>query len=512
MAKWARFVGIVLMLGIGSAVHAQFSVDTPQTTLSPINGITGSVAPGYTAPGGFNAPGVVGGWQGYPQANTFPNSAPRVRFGTGAGSLLDPYSTSAGNVYPTAPGGALNGFPTVGNGSFAPFGGTFSNGAAGNGSFGTGSFGTGSIGGFFGGGSAGGTIAQQSPPIFGTGGIFGSPSVVPSQTYGAPTGFGGTIYPPTAIPNGSPSTLFPGGLFGNGSFGGGGGSFGAGGGGFFGGLFSGGASQTAFRLLQGPRFRHTFINAGEGQRDLEINDTDVSIAFAFPNFLGSQRPLFVVPSFSLHLWDGPRGATGSDLPSRAYSAFLDFGWQSDPNQMFGLELGVRVGAFTDFDTFNSDTIRVLGKGLAAFRLTPFTTLKGGVYYLNRNRIKLLPAGGLLWQPNPFTRFDIFFPQPKIARYWRTVGTRDVWWYLTGDYGGDSWTISRDNGQEDSIDINDIRVMVGFEWGLTHLIRAGRRTGFVEAGYVFDREVLYRNAPQDDFTTDDAYMVRIGIGY
>ena len=481
MGKWGRVFVAVLLMGLGANSHAQFSIDTPQTTLSPINGISGAIAPGYRAPGyagqayggqTYGVPGVGGGL-GYPQTGTFPSTAPRVRFG--GSSIFDPYANSAGgpslvpsNVYPTAPGGATTGLPSFGNGVF------------------------------------GGGAAQQAPPIFGGGGLFGSPSVVPSQTYGAPTGFGGSIYPPSAIPNGSPSTLFPGGLFGGAN---GGGMFGGGGGS---GLLS--AGQTAFRLLQGPRIRHTFINAGEGRRDLEINDTDVSVAFALPNFLGSTRPLFVVPSFSLHLWDGPRGTTGSDLPSRAYSGFLDFGWQSDPNQMLGVELGVRVGAFTDFDTFNSDSIRVLGKGLAAFRLTPYTTVKAGVYYLDRNRVKILPAGGFLWQPNPYTRFDVFFPQPKIARYFRTVGTRDVWWYVTGDYGGDSWTITRDSGQEDSIDINDIRVMAGFEWGLTNLIRAGRRTGFAEVGYVFDREVLYRKSPGDDFNTDDAYMIRIGFGY
>ena len=65
--------------------------------------------------------------------------------------------------------------------------------------------------------------------------------------------------------------------------------------------------------------------------------------FAFPRFCYSQRPLFVIPSFSLHLWDGPDGVTGADLPSKAYSAFLDLGWESDPNAMIGTEFGVRVG-------------------------------------------------------------------------------------------------------------------------------------------------------------------------
>jgi hypothetical protein len=243
-----------------------------------------------------------------------------------------------------------------------------------------------------------------------------------------------------------------------------------------------------------------------------MNDTDVSLVFAFPNFLYSSRPIYVIPSFSLHLWDGPNGVIGADLPPNAYSAFLDFGWDSDPNQMFSTEFGVRVGAFTDFNTYNSKSTRVLGKALASFRLSPTSTVKGGVYYLDRNGTKLVPAFGFLCRPNPFTRFDLFFPQPKFSRYCRTVGTRDVWWYLSGDYGGGSWTIERTDKTSDSIDINDYRAVLGVEWGTSDQLQLGRRTAFAEIGYVFGREVEYRYNPQDNYDPDDGIMVRLGIGY
>ena len=317
------------------------------------------------------------------------------------------------------------------------------------------------------------------------------------NVYGPPTSYApqpGSLYPSTAYPSSTPSSLFPSGLMNGGMFG------------------SADPSYSAFRLLQGPRLRHAFVSGGSSPTDLQINDTDVSVVFAFPNFLYSNQPVYVVPSFSLHLWDGPEGTTGADLPGSAYSGFLDVGWQSDPNQMFGTELGVRVGAFTDFDTFNSRSIRVLGKALVSFRLTPASTLKAGAYYLDRNKVKLVPAGGILWQPNPYTRFDIFFPQPKLARYWRTIGTRDVWWYVTADYGGGSWTVKRTDQSSDSVDINDIRAILGLEWGTTDAIRAGRRSAFMEVGYVFDREIEYRFNPLDDIKPDDGIMFRAGIGY
>lgn len=273
-----------------------------------------------------------------------------------------------------------------------------------------------------------------------------------------------------------------------------------------------GAGFNAYQLLHGPRLRHTFINNGSGPYDLEINDTDTSVAFAFPEFLYSTQPLYVVPSFSLHLWSGPQGYTGSDLPPNAYSGFLDLGWQTSPNRMIGAELGVRLGAFTDFNTFNSKSFQVRGKGLGSFRVTPTSTFKFGVYYLNRNRIKILPAGGFLCQPNPFTRYDIFFPEPKYAKYCSTIGTYDFWFYLAGEYGGGNWTIQRDAGFDDQVDINDIRVKFGWEWGRSELIRTGRRAGFVEFGWVCDREVIYRVDLSDNFRPPSGFMVSAGIGY
>jgi hypothetical protein len=316
------------------------------------------------------------------------------------------------------------------------------------------------------------------------------------NVYGPPIGYTapGGAYPGTAYPSTAPSTMFPGG-------------------GAPGGFMTAGPIYSARRFLQGPRLRHTFVSGGSSSTSLQMNDTDTSLVFNFNNFLYSTQPLYVVPSFSLHLWDGPAvGAGGADLPANAYSAFLDFGWQSDANRMVGTELGIRLGIFSDFDTNNSDSFRALGKALVSFRCSPMWTFKTGLYYLDRNSIKLVPAFGFLWQPNPFTRVDLFVPQPRLARFWRTLGTRDVWWYLTGDYGGGSWTVRRANGESDSVDINDLRVILGFEWGNPDAIRAGRRTGFFEIGYVFNREIEYRYNPDDNIKPGDGIMLSAGFGY
>ncbi len=344
--------------------------------------------------------------------------------------------------------------------------------------------------------------ASQTLPGYGP---TSSPSIYGSPTYGA-AGTNGPYapagYPTSAYPASTPNSLFPQGL----------GNF------QYDALMQNPADgYSAYSLLQGPRFRYTFVGEGSKPYMLGMNDFDTSIVFAFPNFLFLTQPLYVVPSFSLHLWSGPQSAgTGVDLPSKAYSAFLDVGWESDPTQMFGTEFGVRFGGFSEFGVWNSRSFRVMGKALANFRLTPTTVMRGGVYYVNRVDIQLVPAFGFQCQPNPQTRLDLFFPQPRFSRYCRTVGTRDVWWYVSGDYGGGSWTVERTSGSAagtvESIAIDDLRAVTGFEWGKSEALRLGRRAAFAEIGWVFQRKVKYRSSPGDNFDPKDSFMFRVGVGY
>ncbi len=275
-------------------------------------------------------------------------------------------------------------------------------------------------------------------------------------------------------------------------------------------------TNQVIRLFQGPRFRHTWLPgtngfSGKKPNSLESNDSDISLVFAVPNFLNSSRPLYIIPSYTQHAWDGPT-AVGSDLPGSAFSGFLDSGWETNPLQTLGTELAVRVGVFSAFDAINTDSIRVQGKALGRLRLTPTATLRAGVFYLDRNKIKILPAGGILWVPNQDTRFDLFFPEPKLSHYVATLGNSDVWWYLTGYYGGGAWTIKQTDGSHDEIDINDIRLMLGLEFGKSDQIRQGFRLGFIEAGYAFNRELLYRVRSSGNLDLENSFVLRAGFAY
>ena len=450
----------------------------------PINPATqAGIYPSNSYGGQTFDPYALGGTPGYPGAQTgYPNNPPLGGYpayngiapnlpGAGQSATVGTFQNTAPGLgqpglYPNSTPSAL--FPNSGYGAGGYGAGAYNSGGYGNGSdtilgsWYNGIFGNSS-------GGYGGTYGQPAYPV-----------TPPGMNY--PTVNGNPYL--------NPNTWNPQGTVFNGQ----------------------GTYPQVLRLFQGPRFRHAYLHGNDAADALMINDSDLSLALAIPNFLYSTQPLYLLPSFSLHQWSGLRAPNTAELPPLAYSAFLDSGWQTDPARILGAELGLRVGMFSDFETATSDSLRIQGRGIGRVRITPKVTLKGGVIYLDRNKVKLLPAGGVLWQPNPDTRFDLFFPEPKLAHYLATVGTADTWWYVGGYYGGGSWTVKRDSGVKESIDINDIRLVLGLEWGRSDQMRDGRRVGFFEVGYVFDRELLFKETPLDNLDLQDTFMLRAGIGY
>ena len=138
-------------------------------------------------------------------------------------------------------------------------------------------------------------------------------------------------------------------------------------------------------------------------------------------------------------------------------------------------------------------------------MTPTVALKAGVEYLDRVDIKMLPAVGILWEPDPQTRFDIYFPRPRLSKYWTTWGNTDIWWHVGAEYGGGSWTV--DQAVSQRVDINDIRVFIGLDWD-----RLNGVDGLFEVGYVFDRDIVYEYTTANNTNLKDTFMLRLGLQF
>jgi hypothetical protein len=245
---------------------------------------------------------------------------------------------------------------------------------------------------------------------------------------------------------------------------------------------------TMQRFLQEVRFDYVFISS-DGDRKFGVNDIEINGTFAIPFMYNRQSPLLVTPGFAAHFWNGPVSPT-ADMPPSGYSAYLGAGWQPKVTPWLSGDLEFRIGAYSDFDKIGEEALRYTGRGVAIFSFTPSVEVRAGVQYLDRVRVKLLPTGGVVWTPNPDIRFEILFPEPKIARRLTTLGTADWWIYLRGEYGGGSWAVVRaTTGDYERVDYNDLRIAVGLEWD-----QAGAGfDGLAEIGLSFDRELVYTSS-------------------
>ncbi|MEM1305589.1 MAG: hypothetical protein AAGG46_11865, partial [Planctomycetota bacterium] len=145
-----------------------------------------------------------------------------------------------------------------------------------------------------------------------------------------------------------------------------------------------------------------------------------------------------------------------------------------------------------------------GRGLGILKLTPTLDLVAGVVYLDRIDVSLLPAGGIHYRPNDIWEFYAVFPSPRVTRRLPSSSELEFNWFVAGEYGGGSWTANR-AGLDDRFDYNDLRVTTGFEWR-----SPTGRSGSIELGYVFDRELIFDSGTPGPSTVDDTFLFRAGI--
>lgn len=263
------------------------------------------------------------------------------------------------------------------------------------------------------------------------------------------------------------------------------------------------------RFLQQISWEQTYMYGESGKADhLGVNRTELAATFGFPIFYNPDTPLLITPGFAFNWLQGPYTPVvgAADLPPRVYDAYLDAAWHPRLTDWWHADLGFRTGVWSDFENTGSDSVRFMGRGVGVLAFSPHFDLLLGVWYLDRNRVKLLPAGGVHWRPGGLWDFYLVFPNPKIRRRSINMGTSQWWMYFAGEYGGGRWTVKRLVGDDD-IDYNDIRLIFGLEWETQRQLR-----GHLEIGYVLDRELLFTANREDSIKLDDTFMIRAGLDF
>jgi hypothetical protein len=154
--------------------------------------------------------------------------------------------------------------------------------------------------------------------------------------------------------------------------------------------------------------------------------------------------------------------------------------------------------YSDFQRVTSECLRFQGYGFGVLTLPnhPNFKVKAGIIYLDRQDIKLLPAGGVIWLPNANMRVELVFPNPEIAMRLPGYSSCEWWAYARGEYGGGSWAIEEGGGVRE-LDYNDLRFALGLDFKAVRGLR-----GRVEAGVSFERE-LY-------FTVNDKFLLNTTV--
>jgi hypothetical protein len=217
-------------------------------------------------------------------------------------------------------------------------------------------------------------------------------------------------------------------------------------------------------------------------------------------------------NFDIRWWAGPQGNAHTpvpNLPPQVFDLNLSLSWRQSWADGIATEVTVLPGLYTDFRTTPPDGFRVPGHAVGVFQVGPKLHLVGGVQYVQRNHLQMLPVGGLLWEPDERWQWRLVFPEPKVS--YHLDATTDAWVYARGEYGGGRWAYKDDLGHADHVEYSDLRLAVGFESGnLTRAIRPrlGLGTVFFEVGYVFDRHLNFLNGtPQT--SVPSGWMISFG---
>ena len=266
------------------------------------------------------------------------------------------------------------------------------------------------------------------------------------------------------------------------------------------------------RFIDKVEMNYDFLGA-RGSHRFSINDLELFTTFAFPMFGNPKTPLRVTPGFAFHWWYGPYedglGVPGflGNLPPRVYDAYLGARWEPRITPQLSGDVAFRIGVYSDFKKVSSESIRYTGHGLFVLNTTNKMQLKGGIVYLDRVRIKLLPAVGLFYKDN-MNEWDIFFPSPRFARCVNRFGNTEWWIYARGEYGGGSWYVTADGppGTRDQLDYNDLRFASGLE-----IRRHSQLSGLIEFGVAFNRELLQKTT-HDKFKPSTTMFLGAALMY
>jgi hypothetical protein len=241
--------------------------------------------------------------------------------------------------------------------------------------------------------------------------------------------------------------------------------------------------------------------------DFGIFEFDVEKELATP--LGSGYTFSIAPQFGFRAWEGPLGALvgNAGLPGQAYRLGLGLKLLTPNWGPWQFEVGFNPAIATDFDDVSSDAWLFDGHAVAFYRTSPQFMWAIGAAYWDRVDNIILPYAGVVWTPNDYWEFRLLFPKPRITWFAGAPMGVPTWLYVAGEYHVEAYEVNVDPiNQSTRVQIEDIRVLGGAR------AEFGAVTGFLEAGWVFNRDVDFDAGFGTDFEIDNGFIARAGFRY
>jgi hypothetical protein len=173
---------------------------------------------------------------------------------------------------------------------------------------------------------------------------------------------------------------------------------------------------------------------------------------------------------------------------------------------FGFQAAFNPSLNTDwYSSLSASAVNYDANAMVFYQMDPIWLFVVGVGYLDRVDDIFLPYAGVVITPNDLWEFRLLYPQGRISRYLGEFWWGVHWLYLAWEYHVDSFQVDIPNNSQGQIQMEDYRLTLGMRSDHPGF------TKYIEAGWVFGRNVEYRNT-LPGFDISDGFIVRGGIRF
>lgn len=256
-----------------------------------------------------------------------------------------------------------------------------------------------------------------------------------------------------------------------------------------------------------------------------------------------QHIFSIAPQFNMRTWDGPgtgprtidpvaaddpmdpmSPGTGDENPTGAplngfsplagsvYRFGLDLRLVSPSYGPYTVELDFNPSIGTDFERgISSHAWSFDGRGALFFRASPQYLVVLGAMFWDRVDDRVLPYAGVVFTPNQYVEIRALFPKAEASMFLGAPWGVPQWIYIAGEYHIEAYqvavtTLDAPAVRENRIQIEDWRLMLGVR------SEQNMMTSFLEAGWVFGRDVEFLRKATPGFDVSSGFIARFGVRY